>query len=64
MISPKRFDIPPPLTGECSEDLDAFRFFFKNKTLQKTNGIKRIGRILIMQRRAGNSTLENLCNPD
>ena len=22
---------PPPLTGECSEGLDAFRFFFKNQ---------------------------------
>ena len=30
MIPPKRFDISP-LTGGCSEGLDAFRFFFKNK---------------------------------
>ena len=28
MIPPKRFDIFP-LTGGCSEGLDAFRFFFK-----------------------------------
>ena len=27
MIPPKRFDIPPPLTGGCSEGLDALRFF-------------------------------------
>ena len=26
MIPPKRFDIFSPLTGGCSEDLDAFRF--------------------------------------
>ena len=26
MIPPKRFDIPPPLTGGCSEGLGAFRF--------------------------------------
>ena len=25
MILPKRFDLFPPLTGGCSEDLDAFR---------------------------------------
>ena len=24
LIPPKRFDIPPPLTGECSESLGAF----------------------------------------
>ena len=29
MIPPKRFDISPPLTGGCSEGLDAFRFFFE-----------------------------------
>ena len=29
MIPPKRFDIFP-LTGGCSEGLDAFRFFFKH----------------------------------
>ena len=29
MIPPKRFDIPP-LTGGCSEGLDAIRFFFKH----------------------------------
>ena len=29
MIPPKRFDLSPLLTGGCSEDLDAFRFFFK-----------------------------------
>ena len=29
MIPPKRFDISPPLTGRCSEGLDAFRFLFK-----------------------------------
>ena len=29
MIPPKRFDIFSPLTGGCSEGLDAFRFFFK-----------------------------------
>ena len=28
LIPPKRFDIFPPLTGGCSEGLDAFRFFF------------------------------------
>ena len=31
MIPPKRFNIFPPLTGGCSEGLDAFRFFFTNK---------------------------------
>ena len=31
MIPPKRFDIFPPLTGERSEGLDAFIFFFKNR---------------------------------
>ena len=31
MIPPKRFDISPPLAEGCSEGLDAFRFFFKNK---------------------------------
>ena len=30
MIPPKHFDIFP-LTGECSEGLDAFRFFFKQQ---------------------------------
>ena len=29
MIEPKRFDIFSPLTGGCSEGLDAFRFFSK-----------------------------------
>ena len=29
LVSPKRFDIPPPLTGGCSEGLGAFWFFFK-----------------------------------
>ena len=29
MIPPKHFGIFLPLTGECSEGLDAFRFFFK-----------------------------------
>ena len=29
-ILPKRFDISSPLTGGCSEDVDAFVFFFKN----------------------------------
>ena len=29
MIPPKRFDIPPSLTGGCSEGLDAFRFSLK-----------------------------------
>ena len=28
MIPPKRFDIFFPLTGGCSEGLDAFRFLF------------------------------------
>ena len=28
---PKRFDIPPPLTGGCSEGLGAFSFFFKQQ---------------------------------
>ena len=31
MIPPKHFDIFSPLTGRCSEGLDASRFFFKNK---------------------------------
>ena len=31
MIPPKRFDISPPLTGGCSEDLYTFRFFFKKQ---------------------------------
>ena len=31
MIPPKCFDVAPPLTGGCSEGLDAFRSFFKNK---------------------------------
>ena len=31
MIPPKRFDIFP-LTGGCSEGLDAFRVFFKKQT--------------------------------
>ena len=30
MIPSKRFDIFSPLTGGCSEGLDALRFFFKN----------------------------------
>ena len=34
MIPPKRFDIPPPLTGGCSEGLDAFRFFMLNTAVQ------------------------------
>ena len=34
MIPPKRFDIFP-LTGGCSEGLDAFRFFFKQLPLLK-----------------------------
>ena len=29
MIPPKRFDIFFPLTGGCSEGLDAFIFFFR-----------------------------------
>ena len=29
MIPPKCIETPPPLTGGCSEGLDAFRFFFK-----------------------------------
>ena len=32
----KRFDIFFPLTGRRSEGLDAFRFFFKHSTCQKT----------------------------
>ena len=32
MIPSKRFDTPP-LTGECSEGLDAFRIFFKYTTV-------------------------------
>ena len=31
MILPKRFDIFSPLTGGCSEGLDAFIFFFKQQ---------------------------------
>ena len=31
VIPPKRSDIFSPLAGGCSEGLDAFRFFFKNK---------------------------------
>ena len=34
LIPPKRFDIPPPLTGGCSEGLGAFRFFFKQQLCQ------------------------------
>ena len=33
MIPPKCYDIFPPLTGGCSEGLDAFRFFFKHTIL-------------------------------
>ena len=29
MIPPKRFDVSPPLTGGCSEGLDAFRVLLK-----------------------------------
>ena len=29
LVPPKRFDIFPPITGECSEGLGALRFFFK-----------------------------------
>ena len=36
MIPPKRFDVLP-LTGGCSEDLGAFRFFFKQRVLQDYN---------------------------
>ena len=36
MIPPKRFDVFP-LTGGCSEDLGAFRFFFKQRVLQYYN---------------------------
>ena len=39
IIPPKRFDIFP-LTGECSEGLDAFIFFFKQRgKLQETKEI-------------------------
>ena len=34
MISSKHFDIFSPLTGGCSEGLDAFRVFFKKKKLE------------------------------
>ena len=30
MIPATRFDISPPLSGECSEGLDAFKFIFKH----------------------------------
>ena len=30
MILPERFDMFFPLTGGCSEGLDAFRYFFKH----------------------------------
>ena len=33
-IPPKRFDISPPLTGGCSEGLDAFRFFCKVRVVE------------------------------
>ena len=33
MIPPKRFDLFSPLTGGCSEGLDAFRFFFKQRVV-------------------------------
>ena len=33
MIPPKRFDIFFPLTGGCSEGLDAFRFFFEHENI-------------------------------
>ena len=39
LIPPKRFDIFFPLTGGCSEVLDAFRFLFK----QEYNHIIRVG---------------------
>ena len=35
MIPPKRFDIFATLTGGCSEGVDAFRFFFEEKTRPK-----------------------------
>ena len=34
LIPPKRFDIFSPLTGGCSEGLDAFGFFFKQQQQQ------------------------------
>ena len=37
MIPPQRFDIPPPLTGGCSEGLDAFRFFFNGAPFSYRN---------------------------
>ena len=33
LIPPKRFDIFPPITGGCAEDLGVLRFFFKKRTL-------------------------------
>ena len=33
MIPPKRCDISPPLTGGCSEGLDAYRFSFKQQLI-------------------------------
>ena len=30
LIPPKRFGIPPPLTGGCSEGLGAFWFFLRH----------------------------------
>ena len=39
VIPPKRFDMFFPLTGGCSEGLDAFRFFFKFNFLFFWHGI-------------------------
>ena len=39
MMPPKRFGISPPLTGGCSEGLDAFRFFFKYKYVRADSSV-------------------------
>ena len=44
LIPPKRFDIFSPLTGGCSEGLGAFRFFFKEETV---DGIKMSSPMLV-----------------
>ena len=45
MIPPKRFDIFP-LTGECSEGLDVFRFFFKNLVFLARSSIGEIAEVV------------------
>ena len=47
MVPPKRFDIFSPLTGGCSDGLDAFRFFFKQLVWFDSSIIDIISTILV-----------------